>query len=74
MVKGDDNEDFAAVLIPDLNIHCRSRPTCTGQTPPHRHSHSAVIADPGLMLVCGGCGNRGSVLSDAYLLDVRSFV
>ena len=64
---------FRDVRVLSLSTGFWSEAACTGPSPPARHSHSALLVAANLMLVWGGCGERGAVLNDAWLLNTSTF-
>lgn len=62
------------VRVLSLSTGYWSEASCRGSAPPPRHSHSAAMVGADLLLVWGGCGERGAVLNDAHLLNTTSFV
>ena len=65
---------FGDVRVLSLSTGFWSEARCRGDAPAPRHSHAAAMPAANLMLVWGGCGERGAVLNDAYLLNTISFV
>lgn len=62
------------VRILSLSTGHWSEAKCRGRAPPPRHSHAAALVGGNLMLIWGGCGERGAVLNDAWLLNMSTFV
>lgn len=75
IIMGGNNNDkiFGDVRILSLSTGYWSEAKCSGALPPARHSHTAVMLLPNLMLLWGGCGEKGAVMNDAYLLNTSTF-
>ena len=55
------------------SVLCRSEVQCSGNIPAARHSHSAAMLDSNLLLLWGGCGDKGAVYNDAHILNITTF-